>query len=74
LQINVSVKNLTKDCAENDLSVINISPDVLSEYEKLQLIHNYPFDRLLIAQAKYLDFTLITKDSMIKKYDVKTFW
>lgn len=39
--------------------------------------HKDPFDRMLIWQAIRNKFTLITKDSVIKKYEevgLKTFW
>lgn len=35
----------------------------------LSLIHNDPFDRLLISQALNEDFTLITHDGNILKYE-----
>lgn len=47
--------------AEESLSVIN-----------LPSIHKDPFDRLLIAQAKLNDLTLITKDKKILKYPINT--
>lgn len=47
--------------AEESLSVIN-----------LPNIHKDPFDRLLIAQAKLNDLTLITKDKKILKYPINT--
>jgi len=34
----------------------------------LPMIHQDPFDRMLIAQAKCEDLVLVTKDTMIKKY------
>jgi PIN domain nuclease of toxin-antitoxin system len=37
-------------------------------------LHSDPFDRLLIAQAKEEQLTIITDDSAIKDYDIKTFW
>ena len=37
-------------------------------------IHRDPFDRLLIAQAIENDLSLVTTDSKIPLYDVKTFW
>lgn len=40
------------------------------ELAKLPNYHNDPFDRLLIAQAKSENFTLITNDQNIKKYDI----
>lgn len=39
---------------------------------KLPLIHGDPIDRLLIAQAKNRSLTLVTADSYIPRYNVKT--
>lgn len=38
------------------------------ELEKLPNIHKDPFDRILIAQAKIENLTLITSDQKFKKY------
>lgn len=38
--------------------------------ERLPLFHKDPFDRMLIAQAKVEDLTLITSDQKFKKYDL----
>lgn len=38
--------------------------------EHLPKIHKDPFDRLLIAQCIMEDLTFITKDNIIKKYDI----
>lgn len=40
--------------------------------EKLPKFHRDPFDRILIAQAKVENCTLITNDSKMKKYKIKT--
>lgn len=37
-------------------------------------IHRDPFDRLLIAQAIENDLTIVTTDSKIPSYKVKTIW
>lgn len=42
------------------------------EVSKLPLHHKDPFDRLLVAQARCEDLTLITSDRMLSKYDVRT--
>lgn len=39
---------------------------------ELPLIHNDPFDRLLVAQARKESLTLVTSDTEILKYDVMT--
>jgi PIN domain nuclease of toxin-antitoxin system len=36
--------------------------------------HRDPFDRLLIAQARTEDMTLITADRMFKRYPVELLW
>ncbi len=42
--------------------------------KKLPDIHKDPFDRLLIAQATNNDLTIITRDSKIPLYAVKSIW
>ena len=42
------------------------------EVSNLSHYHRDPFDRLLIAQARIEDMTLVTSDPEIVKYDVKT--
>ncbi|MBR5966801.1 MAG: type II toxin-antitoxin system VapC family toxin [Treponema sp.] len=42
--------------------------------KKLPDIHKDPFDRLLVAQAMENELTIITRDSKIPQYDVKTVW
>lgn len=39
---------------------------------RLPLVHRDPFDRMLIAQARCQDLTLVTRDAEIQKYDVTT--
>jgi PIN domain nuclease of toxin-antitoxin system len=41
------------------------------ELKKLPPIHNDPFDRLLIIQAKADDLYLMTRNKQIAKYDLK---
>lgn len=37
---------------------------------RLPLIHSDPFDRMLVAQARCEELTLVTRDSHCKSYDV----
>lgn len=43
------------------------------EAARLPLVHNDPFDRLLIAQARIEGMTLATADAVIPLYDVPIF-
>ena len=45
-----------------------VSFEHVIELRKLPPIHNDPFDRLLIAQAKHEGYTLLTNDKAILKY------
>ena len=49
---------------EFDAEVIKTLPD----------IHKDPFDRLLIAQAIENNLTIVTTDSKLPQYNVKTIW
>lgn len=40
----------------------------------LPKLHSDPFDRLLVAQAKAEDMTLVTADGAVTQYGVKTLW
>lgn len=40
------------------------------EAGRLPPIHRDPFDRMLVAQARCSDLTLVTRDPHIQKYDV----
>lgn len=37
---------------------------------RLPLIHRDPFDRMLVAQARCEDLTLVTRDPQVQKYQV----
>ena len=47
--------------------------DILT-YQNLPLHHRDPFDRMLIAQAKTENMTIITKDHNFSKYDIDILW
>jgi len=42
-----------------------------NQVKELPLIHNDPFDRLLIAQAQVEELTLLSADKFTKQYDVR---
>ena len=48
--------------------------EYIEKTKSLDFIHRDPFDRLLIALAQTEDLTIITRDSIIPKYNVKTIW
>jgi PIN domain nuclease of toxin-antitoxin system len=44
------------------------------EVRHLPPLHRDPFDRLLIAQARHEQMTLVTRDAAIRRYQVDTLW
>jgi PIN domain nuclease of toxin-antitoxin system len=44
------------------------------EIAKLEEFHKDPFDRILVAQARVENVTILTRDKFIMKYRVKTLW
>lgn len=59
---------------KNGFQILQISVDHIVTYEKLELVHRDPFDRILLAQAMVEKMTIITKDENIQKYRAKTNW
>ncbi len=63
-----------QEVAANKITWLPISKAHCQTTINLPFIHRDPFDRLLVAQAKYENMTLLTKDKYIQKYSVKTVW
>ena len=59
---------------KESITILNISVVQINETINLPLIHRDPFDRLLIAQAKVEDMTLVTCDRYIPQYPIRTVW
>ena len=78
---DVSVLEITSKAARYRLPQAGFSVDVIMgdrddivAAAKLPLHHTDPLDRVLIAQARRLGATLLSKDSKFASYDVALFW
>jgi len=58
----------------NDFYETGVTRDYLSLLEGLRDIHKDPFDRLLVATALAENFTIVTADKNIHKYNVSWLW
>jgi PIN domain nuclease of toxin-antitoxin system len=56
---------------QNALQILPINLFHIYELENLPFHHKDPFDRLLIAQAKVENYTIVTDDSNFSAYPVK---
>jgi len=69
---NFKLKTSLKRCFEiSEFELISLTLNHIFQLEKLPLIHNDPFDRILISQAKAEKLTLITSNKKIGKYKVR---
>ena len=74
LQYKNSIQDIIHTCKEEEFAELLVSGKSLDLLKDLPDIHRDPFDRLLIAMAQENDLTIITKDSKIPLYAVKTVW
>ncbi len=58
----------------NGLQFLDISRKHLLQLRQLPLVHGDPFDRLLVAQAKIENLTLLSIDEKLDAYKVRRLW
>ena len=74
LEFEHSIEKIAELCHEKDILILQIQPKYFDKIIKLPNIHNDPFDSLIISQAIIENLVIITKDTIIPKYSVKTIW
>ncbi len=74
LDFPVKIPYLREVLENSGFKNLPITDKNLESLKSLPFIHHDPFDRLLIAQAQNNNLTIITKDSIILKYDIKVIW
>jgi PIN domain nuclease of toxin-antitoxin system len=67
-------ENFLKLIDENGFEILPISFEHTLIVSSLEFIHRDPFDRLLVAQCKNDNLTIVTKDALIKQYSIQTLW
>lgn len=63
-----------REMAGNGIQWLPIEKEHCLGLLKLPFIHRDPFDRLLLAQANVERLSILTADTNMKRYDVKTIW
>ena len=69
-----SVAYLHDELSANNITLLPLRYDDILALESLPPRHRDPFNRLLIAQALSHQLTLLTGDTEIQRYPVKTLW
>lgn len=68
------VVRFDQEIVVNSIRWLPITKEHCQQLLYLPRIHNDPFDRLLIAQAKVEAMTLLTADTNIQQYPISTLW
>ena len=63
-----------KQQTQSDILLLLLKEEHVWELANLPQLHSDPFDRLLIAQARHEDMTLISADGIVSKYETKVVW
>lgn len=74
LELPFTPEELYTICIDRNIKVMQILPSHLNQLKSLPKIHNDPFDRLIICQAISENIEILTCDSKIPLYPVKTVW
>jgi PIN domain nuclease of toxin-antitoxin system len=74
LNIGMPFKDLKKQIDKNGFEILPVLFSHIEIISELPVHNQDPFDRLLIAQCKTGQLTLITKDEKIKPYNIQTLW
>ena len=65
---------IPSELIKNQIDILTIQNDQAILAGQLPMHHRDPFDRMLIAQAQLESMCIISNDSLIKLYNIDTFW
>ena len=74
LQFNIDIPKLKTVLEDEEFIYLPPTEFDAEAIKALPDIHKDPFDRLLIAQAIENNLTIVTTDSKLPQYNVKTIW
>lgn len=68
LRLDIKLEELKTEILKNDFEILPLDFEHIIELTNLEQIHKDPFDRIIISQAIYEKFTIISKDSNFSLY------
>jgi len=74
LEIKGGFQTIEDFLGNNDVEILPISFNHTKRLLSLPLLHNDPFDRIIIAQSMIENLTIISKDNRFKDYGIKIIW
>jgi PIN domain nuclease of toxin-antitoxin system len=67
-------ESLEQAVQDEGFTWLSVGPRHMVEAGRLPLLHRDPWDRILVAQTKIERATLVTMDSWLAPYGVRTLW
>jgi PIN domain nuclease of toxin-antitoxin system len=74
LDLRIPLPLLVEGQVKNGLSLLPIQLPHIWALADLPRLHGDPFDRLLIAQARYENLILVSADAVMRDYPVEVMW
>lgn len=74
LNLDIEFSELFRFTERNQIEIIEINENHLLQLLTLELNHNDPFDRVIIAQTISEKLTLLSKDRKMESYKIKYEW
>jgi PIN domain nuclease of toxin-antitoxin system len=74
LYLEIPLIDYVEEIQKRSIILLPINLDHIVQTNELELIHNDPFDRLIIAQSIIEDIQLISRDSVFDKYGIQRVW
>jgi PIN domain nuclease of toxin-antitoxin system len=65
---------LLKEIYKHDFLLLPIEFEHTVELTSMKFYHRDPFDRLLVAQSKVENFSIISKDEIFDHYEIQRIW
>ena len=69
-KLNFNIENAVKAAVVQGIKLLEIDLPITLAVNTLPYYHKDPFDRIIIASAKFNNMTIMTSDSIFKKYDL----
>ena len=74
LDLNSDLQKIFQLIEESGFDILPITTNHILQNADLELYHQDPFDRIIIAQAMVEKMTIITKDTQFKNYNIPIVW
>ena len=66
---NVEPQELLNVSKQSGFQILSLKADIVASFHQLPRAHKDPFDRMLVWQAIQSNYTLISKDKEMRKYE-----